>query len=122
MTVQAFPVDPQQVAVALSIEIDMPAVAYAVVDDEVLVGTGGLAWGKGRCWLWFTVIAEPKPVYGIVTALMGRKLKAKARQLGETTIYAVRDPEFETSSRLMKMTGFVLHGVEDGNEVFRCDL
>lgn len=120
--IEAFPVDPQSVAVALDVDIDMPAVAYVVVDGEVFVGSGGLAWGKGRCWLWFTVIAEPKPEYGVVTLVMGRRMKAKARQLGETAIYAVRDPQFETSARLMKLAGFVLHAVEDGNEVFRCDL
>ncbi len=119
--IEVFPVHPDAIAVALNITIDMPAVAYVAVEDETFIGSGGLAWGKGRCWVWFTVTGEPKPHYGLLTVLQARKMRAKAKQLGESAVYAIRDPQFETSARLMKLAGFVFHAVEDENEVFRCD-
>lgn len=115
------PADPQQVAVALSVTIDMPAVAYVGVDNGEVVGSGGLAWGKGRCWLWFTTV-HPKPEYARPVLNMARLLQRKAKQLGERHVFTVRDQQFETSPRLLKLTGFKLFAVEDGQEVFRCDI
>lgn len=118
---QIVPVDPRSVEVALDIVIDLPAVAYVGVDDGALVGSGGLAWGGGRCWVWFSVI-NGKPSYALKIRRWVERLKRKARQLGETEVYTIRDPQFETSARLVKLSGFTFHAMELGNEVFRCEL
>jgi hypothetical protein len=111
--------DPYSVAVALDIEIDWPAIAYVGVDDDVIVGSGGLAWGNDRCWIWFTVTA-PKPEYARPILSMARKFMKKAAQLGERYVYAIRDPQYETAPRLIKLAGFEFFATENGNEVFRC--
>lgn len=113
--------DPHAVAVALDIEIDWPAIAYIGIDDDELVGTGGLAWGGDRCWIWFTV-TKPKPEYALPVLLMVRKFKKKAAQLGERYIYAIRDPEYETAPKLIKLAGFEFLATEDGQEVYRCEI
>ncbi|KRB22675.1 hypothetical protein [Mesorhizobium sp. Root172] len=115
------PADPHQVAVALDVIIDWPAVAYIGIDDGALVGSGGLAWGGDRCWLWFTVL-HPKPEYARPVLQMARKLLRKAKQLGEASVYTIRDQQYETSPRLLKLTGFKLHAVEQDQEVYRCDI
>lgn len=112
--------DPAAIAVAMNVVIDMPAVAYVGVDEDRLVGTGGLAWGKGRCWLWFTVV-DSKPEYARPVLQMAKRLLRKAKQLGETAVYTVRDQKYDTSPRLLKLTGFRFHAVEDDQEIYRCD-
>ena len=113
--------DPQSVAVALGVEIDMPAVALVGIDDDVFAGSGGLAWGKGRCWIWFSVV-NGKPEYARPVLRTVQMLKAKARQLGETEIFTIRDPGFKSSAKLNRLCGFEFFGIEDGQEVFRCIL
>lgn len=113
--------DPQRVAVALNVVIDWPAVAYVGLDDGEFVGSGGLAWGGDRCWLWFTVL-DSKPEYARPVLMMARKLLRKAEQLGETAVFTIRDQKFATSPRLLKLTGFKFHAVESDQEVFRCDI
>lgn len=115
------PCDPRAVEVALDFVFDLPAVAVIGTDDGRVVGTGGLAWSGGRCLLWFATV-DPKPKYARTVLRMAEQMKRKAKQFGETAIYAHRDPRHASSLRLLKLTGFRLHGVEDGYEVFRCDL
>lgn len=112
-------VDPYSVAVALNVVIDWPAIAYVGIDDDALVGSGGLAWGNDRCWVWFQIL-EPKPQYALPVLMMMRKFKKKAAQLGEEYVYAIRDPQYETSPRLMKLAGFEFFEIESGQEIFRC--
>lgn len=119
MTLEIVPADPRMVEVVLDTVIDMPAVAFVGIDGEKFAGSGGLAWGKGRCWLWFMTV-EPKPEYARPVLNMARRLLRKAKQFGESEVYTIRDPQFETSPRLLALTGFKFHAVEDGNEVFRC--
>ncbi len=114
-------VDPRSIEAALDIDIDLPAVAFVGVDDGQIVGSGGLAWGEGRCWLWFKVV-EGRREYARPVLAMARRLLAKAAQLGEQAVYTIRDPQFETSPRLLRLTGFVLHAVEDGHQIYRRDL
>lgn len=115
------PADPYSIAVALNVVIDWPAVAFVGIDDDQLVGCGGLAWGGDRCWLWFTT-TDSKPEYARPVLQMAKKLLRKAAQLGESMVFTVRDDKFATSPRLLKLTGFRFHAVEDGLEVFACDL
>lgn len=112
-------VDPRTVEIALDVSIDMPAVAMIGIENGEIVGTGGLAWGKGRCWIWFHV-TQPKPAYGLVAFKAFRRLMNRARQLGETEIYAVRDPKYTTSERLCRLCGFEPFGIEEGQEVLIC--
>lgn len=114
------PADPHQIAVALNVTIDWPAVAYIGMDNGAIVGSGGLAWGSDRCWLWFTVL-DSKPEYARPVFQMARKLLRKAKQLGEECVFTVRDKQYETSPRLLKLTGFKFHAIENDQEVHRCD-
>lgn len=113
--------DPYSVAVALGVEIDMPAVALVGIDGGVFAGSGGLAWGEGRCWIWFSVI-NGKPEYARPILRTVKMLKAKARQLGETEIYTIRDTAFKSSAKLNRLAGFGFYAIEDGQEVYRCIL
>ena len=113
--------DPQSVAVALDIVVDMPAVALVGIDGDVFAGSGGLAWGGGRCWVWFSVV-NGKPEYARPVLRAMILLKNKARQLGETEIFTIRDPAFETSARLVRLAGFEFFAVEENQEVHRCKL
>ena len=119
------PADPARVEVAMNVTIDWPAVAYIGLDDGEFVGSGGLAGGGGRCWLWFRS-TKPKPEYAKPVLKMAALLIRKARQIGETSVFTVRDMQFDTSPRLLKLTGFKFHAVEiDANgqeqKVYRCD-
>lgn len=121
MTLEILPADPQRVAVVLDVVIDWPAVAYVGIDDGQFVGSGGLAWGSDRCWLWFTV-TDSKPEYARPVLQMARRCLRKAEQLGESHVYTIRDPQFATSPRLLKLTGFKFFAEESGQEVYRCDI
>jgi hypothetical protein len=113
------PVDPYSVAVALNVTIDWPAVAFVGIDDDQLVGACGLAWGGERCWLWLH-IGKPKPEYARPVLRMAQRLLRKAAQLGETSIYAVRDQQYRSSAKLLKLVGFELSEIKDGQEVHVC--
>lgn len=114
------PADPHRVAVALNVVIDWPAVAFIGIDDGEFVGSGGLAWGGDRCWLWFTVL-DSKPEYARPVMAMAKKLFRKAAQLGETEVFTIRDQSFATSPRLLKLTGFKFFAIESDQEVYRCE-
>lgn len=114
---QILPVDPHKVEVALEIEIDMPAIAYVGIDEGSFIGSCGLAWGHGRCWLWFQT-SNARPRHALQILRHTDVLISKARQFGETEIFTVRDTRFETSSRLLEMTGFEFRGDEEGHEIY----
>jgi hypothetical protein len=110
------PADPHQVAVALNVVIDWPAVAFVGMDDGELVGTGGIAWGADRCWLWLHVL-KPRPQYAVPLVRVAKKMLRKAVQLGETTVFTVRDEQYASSAKLLKLVGFELSEIKDGQEV-----
>jgi hypothetical protein len=112
------PADPALVAMTLNVEIDKPAIAFIGIDGDRFAGSGGLAWGEGRCWMFFTSI-DPKPEYAVQVIRYARKLLRKAVQLGETAVFTTRDPAFETAPRLLKMLGFEFVGVEKGQDLYR---
>lgn len=114
---EIFSVDPGRIEIELDVEIDMPAVAYVGIDDGHFIGSCGLAWGGGRCWLWFQTSAARRN-HAIRILRHIKVLISKAKQLGETEIYAIRDTRFETSGRLMALAGFVFHGDERGKSVY----
>ncbi|NTF54422.1 hypothetical protein G6L12_05875 [Agrobacterium rhizogenes] len=121
MTVEIVQVDPSTVATLESIKIDMPAVAYIVIDDGEVVGSYGLAWGAGRCWIWLR-LPNGKPSYAITVMRRTKAILAKARQLGETEVFTPRDAQYRTSEKLLKVLGFRMHGIEEGLEVWKWQL
>lgn len=114
--VEVIPANAQ--AIVRANDLDMPAMGFAGYEDGVLLAIGGLAWGRGRCWLWFRAEnTEARHAFAVVRE--GRRLLKRAAQLGETEVYTPRDAEYDTSERLLKLMGFAFHGVENGIEVWR---
>lgn len=111
-------VSPSFVEIAEGIKIDMPAVAYIGRVGGEIVGSGGLAWGNGRCWIWLQV-AKSDPSYALPILHKTKALLAKARQFGEREVYTPRDAQYPTSKKLLTVLGFRLHAIEQGIEVWR---
>jgi len=111
-------VAPTTVEAAEGIRIDMPCVAYVGVDDGEIVGSGGLAWGSGRCWIWLRVL-KSRSEYALPLMRKTRSLLNKAVQLGEREVFTPRDAEYESSERLLTVLGFRLHDIEGGKEVWK---
>lgn len=111
-------VPPFAIGMAEGIEIDMPAVSYLGMDEGAVVGSYGLAWGMGRCWIWFRV-TEPKASYALTVIRRAKMLLKKARQLGEREVFTPRDAQYPTSTKLLKLLGFELYATEHGIEVWR---
>ena len=118
MTLQIVRVDPSAVEAAEGIKIDMPCVAYVGVDDGKIVGSYGLAWGGGRCWIWLR-LDNGKPSYARTVVKQTKALLAKAQQLGEREVFTPRDTQYDTSKRLLEFLGFTMHDVEQGIEVWK---
>ena len=97
----------------------VPVVALIAVDGEETIGAGGLAWNKGRAFIWFHM-ERPDPAYRFVVFREFRKMLKRAAQLGEREVFTIRDPNIETSPRLLKLCGFEFHSIENGQEVHRC--
>ena len=112
-------VDPASVEVALDAQIDMPAVAFVGIDDGEVAGAGGLAWGAGRCWIWFMTRKAPKPSYAFAAIRMARLMFRKAAQLGETEVYTTRDARYASSLKLLTMLSFEHVGMEQGHELWK---
>jgi hypothetical protein len=121
MTLKIVQVPPTAIEVAENIKIDLPAVAYIGIDDGGIVGSGGLAWGAGRCWIWLRT-ERTRPEYAIPLMRQTRKLMAKAMQLGETEVFTPRDTSYPTSEKLLKVLGFSFVGIEENNEVWKWQL
>lgn len=101
--------DPKTVEAALGFDVDMPAIAVLGVDHGKVVGSGGLAWGRGKCWLWFAMPIS-KPGYAVAVLREARRLLKRAVQLGETSVFTPRDDEFPRSAKLLQMLGFERDG------------
>lgn len=119
MALQILPVDPHLVEVSEGVKIDMPSIAFIGLDGEKVIGSGGLAWGGGRCWIWLRV-SGINPAYALPIMRQTKRLIAKARQFGETEVFSPRDAEYPTSKKLLTVLGFTLHGIENEIEVWSC--
>jgi hypothetical protein len=86
--------------------IDLPVYARICMEDGELVGAGGLAFGGGRTWLWFTVNDERAKGHGLLAIKEARKLLKRAVQLGATEVWTPQDENYQTSGRLLKLVGF----------------
>lgn len=111
-------VDGRTVTALAGLDIDLPVVAMVAMEGNEAVAAWGLAWRDGRCWLWFHM-EHPDPSYRWIVIREARNMLKRAAQLGDDAVYTVRDPQFETSQRLLKILGFEPFGEEDGKEVWR---
>ena len=112
-------VSPSTIEAAQGIVIDMPCLAYVGMANGEVVGSGGLAWGKGRCWVWLR-IETGNPSYALPIFHRTKALLAKARQFGETQVFTPRDANYPTSKKLLTVLGFRLHEIDqNGIEVWR---
>lgn len=114
-------IDPRGILDVAGINVDLPAFALAGVDDDGVIGLGGLAWGQGRAWLFFDMLRdEPQHRFKIIAC--AKRLFRHARQLGETELYTPRDAQHGSSERLLKLLGFEFYAEENGIEVWRRNL
>lgn len=120
--------DPRDVEIAMApmgAIIFMPALAVLGVDGDRVVGSGGLAWGGGRCWIWFGML-ESKPRYALPIYRETLRMLKRAVQLGENAVWTVRDDRQPMSRKLLGMLGFELSGMEAAGdrevEVWRVSL
>jgi len=118
MSLEIVQVHPSAIEIAEGIKIDMPALAYVGVAGDEIIGSGGLAWGYGRCWLWLRVM-KSDPSYALPIVHKTKALIAKAHQLGETEVFTPRDSQYPTSQKLLTVLGFRLHAIENNIEVWR---
>ena len=117
MTLQLVPVHPSMVEAVEGVTIDIPAVAYVGVDDGEIVGSYGLAWGRGRCWIWLQM-QKQSPAYGLAIFRQAKALIRKAWQLGEREVFTPRDAQYPTSEKLLTKLGFRMFAIEEGVEVW----
>lgn len=110
--------DPKAVEIALSVNVDLPAVAVLGMDGDDVVGSGGLAWGGGRCWIWFKMVRKD-PSYALTVVRATRKMLRRAVQLGEAAVYTPRDVDEPMSKKLLTNLGFALDSVEKGQEIWK---
>lgn len=101
--------------------VDRPIVAKVAIEDGEIIAAGGLAWGGGRCWLWFSVEHE---IYHqkISVVREARKMLKRAVQLGETIVYTIRDQSLPTSERLLRVVGFEFDSFVESDEVWKWQL
>lgn len=118
MAIQFVRVPPETVEIALGIVVNMPAVAVLGIDDGQVVGSGGLAWGGGKAWIWFKMLAS-KPSYSVPIFRATKAMLRRAVQLGETAIYTPRDANEPMSEKLLTMLGFELAEMQDGVEIWK---
>lgn len=99
---------PSQAAGAVAnLDIYLPVICRVGIKDGKLVASGGLAFGSGRAWLWFSMAdVDLAKGQGLKALRQCASMLRKATQLGETEVYATRDDRFETSERLLKLAGF----------------
>lgn len=109
--------------VVSGMDIDLPVYCRIGKDGDKLVAVGGLAWGQGRCWLFFAVEDDaPKNIARQALRECAALLR-KAVQLGETEVYTPRDAQFASSERLLKLAGFEFTGeIIEGQEIWRHSL
>lgn len=103
------------------LEITVPIICRVGIASGKIVASGGLAFAAGRAWLWFSMedVALAKG-QGLKALRQCASMLGKARQLGETEVYATRDEKFETSERLLKLAGFKKTDERlDGQEVWK---
>jgi N-acetylglutamate synthase-like GNAT family acetyltransferase len=110
-------VAPHQLGAILKRPINFPIVAYAAMDGDKVLGAGALSWIDEQCWLEFTAL-NPDPKYAVHVVRQGQRLLRQAEQVGEKTVFSLRDDTEPQSARLLSMLGFERRGVYGGFEVW----
>lgn len=113
--------DPTDHVRAMGLNIDIPAVGYVGTEDGEAVGCGGLAWGRGKCWMWFHV-EQPQTRHARAVIRMANKMKALAMQMGDHEVYTVRDTAWPSSAKLLRVLGFEFVSEHNGCEIHRVNL
>lgn len=116
--IEVLPILPDALWKAIGIEFDMAVKAYVGVRDGKLVGAGGLAWGKDKCWIWLQIY-EPGQISAFLVVRWARRMIRQAIQLGESEIYTPRDQQYERSEALLRLVGFEFAYLEDDKEIWR---
>lgn len=98
-------VDPSTVEAALGFDVDLPAIAVLGTDNGEVVGSGGLAWGGGKAWIWFKMLAS-RPSYAVPIVRETQRMLRRAVQLGETEVFTPHDDQQPHSEKLLRMLGF----------------
>lgn len=126
----------QAIAARVGVALDRPHVAWAGVEDapnsrgkrsivlngqrKRILGMGGLYWREGLCWLWLeSVLLERTSALKVMRS--AKAMLDKAEQLGETQVFAARDPH-PHSEKLLRVLGFDQlhpHPAFGGVEVWR---
>jgi hypothetical protein len=104
-------------------KVDFPVIAYAaMLRGKVFIAMGGLAWYSGRCWLWVDHV-DMKKTRALLMVSWAKRMLNKAQSLGETEVWARREPGVEPhSERLLKLLGFerVENDVVSDVEEWKC--
>lgn len=119
MSLSIVSADPRSVEASFGVEVDLPAVAVLGFDEEGhVVGSGGLAWVGGRCWIFFTMRVT-KPDYAVPIFRATKRMLKRAVQLGETQVFTPREADKPRSEKLLRMLGFEMigHGVLLGQQM-----
>lgn len=117
MAFQIVRADPAQVEHSLGAAITMPAVAVLGLDDGRVVGSGGLAWGGGRAWIWFKML-ESKPGYAVPIVRATKMMLKRAAQLGDGEVFTPRDADEPMSEKLLTMLRFEMFAIENDREIW----
>lgn len=96
-----------------------PCLVYVGVDDGKIVGAGGLAWNLDRTWLWVDhvdkMLANP-----LTLVRWGKRMLQVAARYGDTSVFAVRDPEVPSAEKLLKLLGFKPVVTDKLPEIWEC--
>lgn len=111
-------VDGRMVTKAIGLDVDLPVVAMVAMDGETAIAAWGLAWGQRKCWLWFH-IEQSSPAYRFIVIREARNMLKRAWQLGETEVLTIRDTNYSTSLKLLKLLGFEPYSIEGAQEIWR---
>jgi hypothetical protein len=105
-----------------------PALVYVGLENGELIGSGGLAWHGGRCWIWVDKIDAGKANPFTLVRWAKRMLQV-AERYGDRQVFAVRDPSEPNSAKLLRLIGFELEDAEgvtmlngDKAELWTCRL
>lgn len=95
--------------------LTFPVIAHAIYvrrgkRKPILVGFGGLCWrfrdagaSRNRCDIWFD-IEQPDLLNPVTLVRWARRMLRTAVQVGETSVYCIRDDE-PNSAKLLELVG-----------------
>lgn len=125
MSVEIVRVTPDVIAHLQGREVGFPVIAYVGLENGHLRGSGGLAWYKGRCWVWLGLMDMQRTRPNVLVRVARRTINT-AWQLGENAIFCERDPREPMAERLLTLLNFryvedeqVIHDDGSSGELWR---